>query len=60
MLNSKGKDSKESVQVEETIKNYMCHECDFVGKTEPCLNVHKKAKHKETELRGYRKVNKTS
>ena len=59
MINSKAKDSEEIVQVQETIESdsYMCNECDFVGKTEPGLKIHKKAKHKETQLRGYRKVN---
>ena len=34
----------------------MCNEYDFVGKTEPGLKIHKKAKQKETQFRGYRKV----
>ena len=41
MIHSKAKESEEIVQVEAIIEseNYICNECDFVGKTEPGLKV---------------------
>ena len=60
MINSKDKKFEEIVQVEGTSKenqmDYLCDKCDFIGKTESGLKVHKTAKHKVNYC-GYRKFN---
>ena len=62
IINSKSEGLEKTLEVQETIretkKDYLCNECDFIGKSEPGLKVHKAAKHKDTNLNGYRKINK--
>ena len=62
VINITNKENEESVEVEENNienkKEHKCNECDFIGKTESGLKVHKTAKHKETILKGYRKISK--
>ena len=61
MIASKEKESEENVDLEEyfskTENNLDCNKCDFIGKTESGLKVHKTAKHKVSE-QGYRRVSK--
>ena len=61
MIASKEKESEENVDLEENFSkmenNLDCNKCDFIGKTESGLKVHKTAKHKVSE-QGYRRVSK--
>ena len=61
MINSKNKESEENQDFEGNLskkeKDFMCDECDFIGKTESGLKIHKTAKHKVSQ-QGYRKISK--
>ena len=62
MIDSKSGEFDRTTKIQEIVREknyyYLCNKCDFIGKSEPGLKVHKGAKHKDTILKGYRKMSK--
>ena len=43
-------------EIEETVTKTKCDKCDFIGKSEAGLKIHKTSKHKVSLMKMYRKV----